>query len=474
MAFSLSSSSSTLFFTLTLFSLLLLSHHQQQQFPPLNSAEQESVYLALESINPEIQWRTLYPDDLCLSAPHGVICDYLPNPNSNDTVFTPHIVELNFGYVLDSSDNPPCSSNSSFPLSLSSFSHLRKLFFYRCFTGSPVLIPSLKTVSSELEELVFMENPALFGSLSGIFGNFTSLRRFILTGSNVSGGVPDEITKLPSLEQLTISGNRNLGMGMIPNDLGCLEKLRVLDLSRNGLTGTIPNSLGNLKFLLKLDLSCNNFVGKIPEDLKNLQNLEFLDLGFNKFGNFGIPLFLGNMPRLREVYLSGNPLGGAIPEIWKNLRGILGIGLSGVGLVGNIPSSMGVFLTNVSYIGLDNNKLEGTIPKELGLLEHVNEMNLQNNQLSGGIPFSAPFVARIGGKLKLEGNSGICLDKSMKWSVDQVKGSLRNLRICSPTTENPNAALFVDGNGNGGVSLSRNWYLVFVLGVFWSIYLVGG
>ncbi|KNA08043.1 hypothetical protein SOVF_166010 [Spinacia oleracea] len=466
MAFSVSYSSTTLF--LSIFSLLILLTLQQEQ-PPLNSVEQESVYLALESVNPETPWRTLYSDDLCLSSPHGVVCGLFPDPNSNDTVYTTHITELNFGYVADSSDNPPCSPNSSFPFSLSSLSHLRKLFFYRCFTHHPVSLPSLKTVSSELEELVFMENPSLYGSLSGVFGNFTSLKRFILTGSNVSGGIPGEITKLPSLEQVTISGNINVGKGMIPDNFGSLEKLRVLDLSRNGFKGTVPNSVGNLKNLLKLDLSYNNFVGEIPESLKNLQNLEFLDLGFNKFGNFGVPLFLGRMPRLREVHLSGNILGGAIPEIWENLRGILGIGLSGVGLVGEIPSSMGVFLTNVSYIGLDNNKLEGTVPTELGLLDHVNEVNLQNNRLSGRIPFSAPFVSRLGGKLKLEGNSGICLDRSMKWSVNQVKSGLRNLSICKSTTENPNAALFVDG----GDSLGLDWCLVILLGVFWSYYIAG-
>lgn len=220
-----------------------------------------------------------------------------------------------------------------------------------------------------------MENPALFGSLSGNLGNFTSLKRFILTGSNVSGGIPDEITKLPLLEQLTIFGNNNCRK-VIPEDLG---NLKILDLSNNGLDGFVLESLGKLKLLLKLDLSYNYFVGGIPENLKNLRSLKFLDLGFNKFRNFGIPLFLGEMHTLRELYLSGNPLGGIIPEIWEKLGGIFGIGLSGVGLVGNIPASMGLFLRNVSYIRLDNNKLERTIPKEFGLLENLNEMNLRNN-----------------------------------------------------------------------------------------------
>ncbi|KAK9726415.1 hypothetical protein RND81_05G213500 [Saponaria officinalis] len=430
--------------------------HQQQPSPtattqpqPLNSAESNSVYLALYSLNPDTPWRTLYPDDgdLCFSPPHGVVCSYF-----NDTVsLTTHITELNFGYVSDASPNPACSPRATFPLSsLSSFPHLRKLFFYRCFTSSPVSLPALDRVVlgsvSEIEEIVFMENSALVGSIQGQFGNFTSLRRFILTGSNVSGGIPDEITKLPSVEQITISGNRNLGKGISVN-VGNLKKLKILDLSGNNLEGSIPNSLGQNGNLIKLDLSYNNLSGEIPENLGNLQSLEFLDLGFNKFGNFGVPMFLGKLHKLKEVHLSGNLLGGVIPEIWENLGGILGIGLSGVGLIGNIPSSMGVYLRNVSYIMLDNNKLDGELPKEFELLDNLNEVNLRNNHLSGKIPFSVKFVAKVGRKLKVEGNSGICIDKSMRWSVDKIGSGLSGLNTCNSTTNDgiSNSALFVSG-----------------------------
>ncbi|KAL5997105.1 hypothetical protein ACLOJK_008033, partial [Asimina triloba] len=49
---------------------------------------------------------------------------------------------------------------------------------------------------------------------------------------------------------------------------------------------------------------------------------------------------------------------------------------------------------------------------ELGLFENVKEMNLENNRLHGEIPFSEDFAAR--GKLKLEGNAGLCVDSEKK------------------------------------------------------------
>ncbi|KAF2314730.1 hypothetical protein GH714_030220 [Hevea brasiliensis] len=132
---------------------------------------------------------------------------------------------------------------------------------------------SSSSFGANLEELVFVENPALVSSLSGI------------------------------IEEITLS--RNQLSGSLPFSLTKLKKLRVLDLSQNHFDGNVPESIGNLCQILKLDLSYNGFMGKIPYSMVNLQSLEFLDLSFNRFGNFGVPLFLGEMPRLREVYLSG-------------------------------------------------------------------------------------------------------------------------------------------------------------------------
>ncbi|KAF6168146.1 hypothetical protein GIB67_011531 [Kingdonia uniflora] len=146
--------------------------------------------------------------------------------------------------------------------------------------------------------------------------------------------------------------------------MGLLQKLKVLDLSNNGFQGILPSSLGNLTELIKLNVGFNRFNGRIPKELSSLKKLEFLDLSNNCFSPFGVPLFLSEMVRLKEVYLSRNKLGGQIPEIWEKLGGILGLGLSGLGLVEEIPSSMGVYLRNVCYLGLDNIELEGEVHEE--------------------------------------------------------------------------------------------------------------
>ncbi|XP_038995774.1 piriformospora indica-insensitive protein 2-like [Hibiscus syriacus] len=442
-----------LFFSLV--STLLTISLQQEQ-PVLNSAEQDLVYRVLSSINPAVPWRSLFPDYLCSYPPHGVVCDYFTDPNTKNV--TVHVTELSFGYVSDFTPNPPCSPNSTFsPLLVTSFKQLRKLFFYQCFTETPVFIPKIPTTfGSSLEEFVFINNPAFVGPISGIIRNFTSLRRLVLTGNGIYGSLPDAIGDLVNVEEITLS--RNKLSGNVSVGLSKLKKLKVLDLSDNGFNGNVPCSVGNLTELLKLDLSSNGFSGKIPESLSNLQALELLDLSFNSFGNFGVPLFLAGMPRLKEVHLSGNLLGGEIPEIWENLGGILGIGFSNMGLVGEIPASMGVHLRNMCYLSLDNNKLQGKVPKELGNLEFVKSINLENNNLSGRIPFSA----KVGEKLRLKGNPELCADE--KWSHGKNFGELK--KCCKPDISKP---VFFIGTSHSRM-LSSSSFLVLLL--IWALFIV--
>uniref|UniRef100_A0A0R0GVT2 Piriformospora indica-insensitive protein 2 n=1 Tax=Glycine max TaxID=3847 RepID=A0A0R0GVT2_SOYBN len=412
----------TMMFSFVVTSTFFSLSHQQ---PPLDSSEQESLYEVLHSLNPSVPWRTLFPDDLCLSAPHGVVCDFPTQQNE-----TPHIVELSFGYVSDETPNPPCSPNAT----------LNPLIF----TSFPYLSNSSSTIAST--------NPS-FSSFSP-----SSLEELlILIGNAFHGEIPFYIGGFLNLEEVTLSRN-NLS-GEIPSSLGLLRNLKVLDLSGNKFEQCLPHSLGNLSHLLKLDLSFNGFSCRIPESLRGLQSLHFLDLSFNRFGNFGVPLFLREIPTLKEVYLSGNFLSGVIPEIWENLGGVEKLGFSEMGLVGNIPASMGVHLKKLTYLGLDNNKLDGPVP--YGLLEYASEINLENNKLSGRVEFS---TTKVGQKVKLAGNTGLCVDNNKvgckRRSGDGVLG--QQLKACKKTDVVPDDAVVF----SGASSLLRFDSLAGVLFVF--------
>lgn len=69
--------------------------------------------------------------------------------------------------------------------------------------------------------------------------------------------------------------------GEIPEGIGSLSILRLLNLSGNQLEGVIPASIGNISKLEVLDLSKNNLKGQIPEELSILHELSILDVSSN-------------------------------------------------------------------------------------------------------------------------------------------------------------------------------------------------
>ncbi|GLU00037.1 hypothetical protein SLE2022_174320 [Rubroshorea leprosula] len=79
----------------------------------------------------------------------------------------------------------------------------------------------------------------------------------------------------------TIDFSSNQFHGQIPEELGDLNSLLLLNLSHNSLTGQIPSSLGKMTQLESLDLSSNKLEGKIPEQLTNLTFLAVLKLSHN-------------------------------------------------------------------------------------------------------------------------------------------------------------------------------------------------
>jgi hypothetical protein len=89
------------------------------------------------------------------------------------------------------------------------------------------------------------------------------------------------------------------------------EFLTAIDLSSNRFEGGIPDALGDLKELYLLNLSNNFLTGGIPPSLSNLKGLEALDLSQNKLSG-EIPVQLAQLTFLAVFNVSHNLLSGPI------------------------------------------------------------------------------------------------------------------------------------------------------------------
>lgn len=126
----------------------------------------------------------------------------------------------------------------------------------------------------------------------------------------LGGIIPTKMWSLPQLQNFTAS---SCGIsGDLPPFESC-DSISVIDLDSNNLSGTIPNSVSKCQALEKIKLSNNNLTGHIPEELATIPVLGVVDLSNNKF-NGPIPAKFGSSQSLKLLNVSFNNISGSIPS----------------------------------------------------------------------------------------------------------------------------------------------------------------
>ena len=189
-------------------------------------------------------------------------------------------------------------------------------------------------------------------------------------------------------EVVAIYRNSNGLTGSIPQSIGQLTTLVILDLKNNNISGFIPSSIGNLAKLRQLILSNNKLTGPISSPIAGLQELAWLYLDNNSLSG-SIPSSIGSMGSQTQwqlsILLDENKLSGSIPSTIGNLSTLHQLHLQSNDLSGSIPSSIGG-LVKLVRLYLQDNNLSGSIPSTIGQMKKLDSLYLQNNNLSGAIP----------------------------------------------------------------------------------------
>ncbi|XP_026416995.1 probable LRR receptor-like serine/threonine-protein kinase At4g36180 [Papaver somniferum] len=187
---------------------------------------------------------------------------------------------------------------------------------------SPLPLPPLSVSSFDLPHNKLEGNNSFEGVIPIGLGSLNSLKILSLRSNKFNGSIPKEITDLYELQILDLSIN-NLS-GPIPVSLG---KLKLVSnpspgsVQRNSIgvqfqlviKGTMRQFEIMYDYSSGIDLSCNVLDGKIPEEIGLLNGLVMLNLSHNHFSS-NIPASVGNMSSLESLDLSFNKLDGHIPQ----------------------------------------------------------------------------------------------------------------------------------------------------------------
>ncbi|XP_038706697.1 probable LRR receptor-like serine/threonine-protein kinase At3g47570 isoform X2 [Tripterygium wilfordii] len=264
-------------------------------------------------------------------------------------------------------------------------------FFERLSMGhnrlDGVLPYSIGNFSDSLQ-MIYASGNQIEGQIPESIGALRNLNLLELGDNNLKGTIPPTIGNLRSLQRLQLDNNK-IG-GSIPEEICNLRNLGELRLSGNRLSGPIPHCIGSLNRLQELYLSNNSLTSSIPTSLWTLENIIFLDLSNNSLGgNLSSEMKVSRV--LQEMDISRNQITGKIPTILGAFESLSFLDLSKNSLHETIPESLGN-LQSLEFLDLSYNNISGLIPKSLESLTHLKHLNLSYNDLSGEIPSGGIFV----------------------------------------------------------------------------------
>ncbi|XP_039134065.1 receptor-like protein EIX1 isoform X3 [Dioscorea cayenensis subsp. rotundata] len=229
-----------------------------------------------------------------------------------------------------------------------------------------------------------LSSTELKGDIPDWIGEIKNLKLLDLSRNSFSGSVPSSLASLSFLEELLLFDNQLTGT--LPKEFGNLAQLAYLDLSSNQLTGTLPKEFGNIAQLGYLDLSYNQLSGAISEEpFTHLGNLKTLDMSsnslvFNVSANW-VPPFLLSELRIRSCLV-----GPEFPTWLQTQHKLETLDMSQNRISSTMPDWLWNLTTrNLFDLDLSFNQIQGMIPKFL-TFTRMRKLDLSSNLFSGPLP----------------------------------------------------------------------------------------
>lgn len=186
--------------------------------------------------------------------------------------------------------------------------------------------------------------------------------------------IPESLTaRLVNTVALDVHSNQ---LRTLPNSIGCLSKLKLLNVSGN-LIQHLPKTIENCKALEDLNLNFNKLI-QLPENLGfELINLKKLSINSNKL--LFLPRSISYLTSLKILDARLNCLR-SLPEDLQNLINLETLNVSqNFHFLDSIPYSIGLLLSLVE-LDISYNKIK-SLPDSIGGLSKLQKLSVEGNPL---------------------------------------------------------------------------------------------
>lgn len=265
-----------------------------------------------------------------------------------------------------------------------SFSQLSNLKYLDLSQNTSLNLAQVAGVLAKVSSLTTLNlDQCYLATLPIEIGSITSLHVLYLR-ENVLTAVPSTIGNLTAIEELYISSPKNSFrvnvLKNLPDGLGKLSRLRVLDLGGNLLT-SLSSDFAQLKSLEVLDLSRNQLMA-FPDAITSLIKLKILDLNRNKIPS--LPAAIGNLTALDSLTVDGDFFSNpdkkikALPAEICQISNLKKLTFKD-DIIEALPDNFGN-LSNLKTLDLRGNLLSA-LPASFTRLSKLNVLDLKGNEL---------------------------------------------------------------------------------------------
>nr|AAB82755.1 receptor kinase-like protein [Oryza longistaminata] len=317
--------------------------------------------------------------------PHRVVKLRLRSSNLTG-IISPSLGNLSFLRTLQLSNN---HLSGKIPQELSRLSRLQQLVLnFNSLSGEiPAALGNLTSLS-----VLELTNNTLSGSIPSSLGKLTGLYNLALAENMLSGSIPTSFGQLRRLSFLSLAFNHL--SGAIPDPIWNISSLTIFEVVSNNLTGTLPaNAFSNLPNLQQVFMYYNHFHGPIPASIGNASSISIFTIGLNSFSGV-VPPEIGRMRNLQRLELPETLLEAEETNDWKfmtaltNCSNLQEVELAGCKFGGVLPDSVSNLSSSLVSLSIRDNKISGSLPRDIGNLVNLQYLSLANNSLTGSLPSS--------------------------------------------------------------------------------------